>query len=295
MLLNILNIIEKFTQSKSLKDLPDMILTALQEDDMKKTVYDIYEEYQDFMCITDMPEYKIYFKSKGKGLFTHSLDMAAEEYEQVTYNLYVSNVAYDSNVRKEILYHEFTHIYDREFLYNKYRFGKEGKLADINTHPFTEIHAEQVRFLYMLGCKNINDNPKGIAHNTVVWDINGKQLEFYDYLKESKDSIDKIFVQGVDKIKYHHKKTSKAIIGNMVDQLLYYIGALSIYIRYCNYKNDELMNLSNVDACWHVEIDKVIDLYCSNDINTLQKIDIVKTSEIMMCDFVRGAESIGIL
>lgn len=295
MLLNILNIIEKFTQSKSLKELPDMILTALQEDDMKKMVYEIYKEYQDFMCITDMPKYKIYFKSKGKGCLLHSLDMAAEEYEQGTYNLYVSDVAYDSNIRKEVLYHEFTHIYDREFLYNKYRFGKEGKLADINTHPFTEIHAEQVRFLYMLGCKNINDNPKGINHNAVVWDINSRSLAFYDYLKDSKDRIDNVFVQGVDKIKHRHKKISKAIIGNMVDQLLYYIGALSIYIRYCNYKNDELMDLSNVNACWHVETDKVIDLYCNNDITTLQKIDIVKTSEIMMCDFVRCAESIGIL
>lgn len=75
------------------------------------------------------------------------------------------------------------------------------------------------------------------------------------------------------------------------DQLLYYIGALSIYIKYCDYKNDELMDLSNVVDSWHVEI----DLYCNNDIYTLEKIDIIKKSEIRMCDFVKGAKSIGIL
>lgn len=137
-----------------------MVLITSKEDGMKATVYEIYKEYQKFMHITDMPEYKIYIKSKRKSYFLHSLDMACEEYEQGKYYLYVSDVAYDINIKKEILFHEFTHIYDREYLYNKYHFSKEGKLADINIHPFTEIHAEQVRFLYMLGCKDINDNPK---------------------------------------------------------------------------------------------------------------------------------------
>lgn len=295
MLLDILNAMVQSLQPKSLKDLPNMILTLSEEKEMTKTIHDIYEEYQAFMQTPDMPEYQIHFKSKNKNYFSRSLDMACLEYEQGIYHLYFSDDAYNSNIRKEILFHEFTHIYDREYLYNKYRFGRDGRMADINTHPFTEIHAEQVRFLYMLGCKDVNDIPKGIDRNTGVFDINGKQFTFYNYLKEAKDTIDRIFVQEVETIKCQHKKISKAIIENMVNQLLYYIGTLSIYIKYCNYKNGELMDLSNIADCWHVDIDKVIDLYCNNDINTLQKIDIVKKSEIMMCDFVRGAKSIEIL
>lgn len=294
MLLDILNAMTQSLQPKSLKDLPNMVLTLSEEEEMTKTIHDIYEKYQAFMQTTDMPEYQIHFKNRN--CFSRSLDMACIEYEQGIYHLYVSNYAYNSNIRKEILFHEFTHIYDREYLYNKYRFGRDGRMADINTHPFTEIHAEQVRFMYMLGCKDVNDIPKGIDHNNIVFDINGKRFTFYNYLEEiKKGTIDRIFVQGVKKLKRQGKKTSKSIIENMVNQLLYYIGALSIYIKYCNYKNDEFMDLSNVADCWHVEIDKVIDLYCNNDINTLQKIDIVKKSEIMMCDFVRGAEKIGIL
>lgn len=295
MLLNILNAIGQSLQPKSLKDSPDLLLTLQDEKVMKETIYKLYEKYQLFMGITDMPNYEIHFKIKEKNCFSYSLDFACEEYEHGTYHLYVSDVAYDSNVRTEILFHEFTHIYDREYLYNKYRFPREGRMADINTHAFTEIHAEQVRFLYMLGCKTVNNIPDSIDHNIIVSDINGRQSSFYNYLKDYKDRIDKIFVQGVEKIKQKHEKISKETIENMVLQLLYYIGALSIYTKYCSYKSDELMDLSNLADRWHVDIDKVIDLYCNNDINTLQKIDIVKKSEIMMCDFVRGAKAIEIL
>ena len=296
MLLEVLNMIAQSSQPKSLKDVPDMILSLSEEEKMTEVIHDIYEEYQVFMQTTDMPEYQIHFKSKNKSRFSRSLDMACVEYEQGIYHLYISDDVYNSNIRKEILFHEFTHIYDREYLYNKYRFGRDGRMADINTHPFTEIHAEQVRFLYMLGCKDVNDTPKGVDHNTIVYDINGKQFTFYNYFEEiRRGTIDKVFVQGVESVKRQGKKTSKDAIRNVVDQLLYYIGALGIYTKYCNYKNDELMDLSNVADCWYVEIDKVIDLYCNNDINTLQKIDIVKKSEIMMCGFVRGAEKIGIL
>ena len=293
MLLDVLKLISQSAQPKSLKDVPDMILSLSEENEMSKTIHDIYEEYQVFMQTSNLPEYQIHFKRKNK---SRSLDMACVEYEHGVYHLYISDDAYHSNIRKEILFHEFTHIYDREYLYNKYRFGRDGRMADINTHPFTEIHAEQVRFLYMLGCKDVNDTPKEIDHNTIVFDINGKQFAFYKYFEEiRKGTIDKVFVQDVENVKRQGKKTSKDAIRNVVDQLLYYTGALSIYTKYCNYKNDELMDLSNVADCWHVEIDKVIDLYCNNDINTLQKIDIIKKSEIMMCGFVRGAEKIGIL
>ena len=98
MLLEVLNMIAQSSQPKNLKDVPDMILSLSEEEEMTEAIHSIYEEYQAFMQTTDMPEYQIHFKSKNKSCFSRSLDMACVEYEQGIYHLYVSDDAYNSNI-----------------------------------------------------------------------------------------------------------------------------------------------------------------------------------------------------
>lgn len=291
-MLQILKLISKYIQTpQSLKEAPETSLTFLEKETVEKRILEIYKEYQSFMSVNDMPRYKIHFKKKS----VETLELASVEYEDEIYHLYISDVAYNSINIKGILFHEFTHIYDREYLYNKYRFSKDGNLSNIHTHTFTEIHAEQIKFLFMLGLKDINDIQTNISHNTIVYDMDNKESEFYDYLKNFNCMLKDFYFKRIKTINKAYQKTTKDKIGSMVDKLLYYIGALSVYGKYCDYKIDELKDLTVIQDTWKVSLNEVIDFYCNNDIYNLKKKDIINTSEIMMCDFVRGAKELQIL
>lgn len=291
-MLQILKLISKYAQiPQTLKEAPETSLTFSEKEAAEKRISEIYEEYQRFMSINDMPRYKIHFKKKS----VETLELASVEYENGMYYLYISDVAYNSINIKGILFHEFTHIYDREYLYSKYRFSKDGNKSNIHTHTFTEIHAEQIKFLFMLGLKDINDTSTNINHNSIIYNMEDKQSSFYDYLKNYNEMLKDFYSKRINVIKKSYQKTSKDKIGSMVDKLLYYIGALSVYVKYCDYKIDELKELNAIQDTWKVSLNEVIDLYCNNDIYTLKKIDIINTSEIMMCDFVRGAKELQIL
>ena len=291
-MLQILKLISKYIQTpQSLKEAPETSLTFPEKEMAEKRILKIYEEYQRFMSVNDMPRYKIHFKKKS----IETLELASVEYEDEIYHLYISDVANNSINIKGILFHEFTHIYDREYLYGKYRFSKDGNKSNIHTHAFTEIHAEQIKFLFMLGLKDINDTSNNIHHNAMIYNMEDKQSPFYDYLKNYNEKLKDFYSKRINVIKKSYQKTTKDKIGSMVDKILYYIGALSVYVKYCEYKIDELKDLNAIQDIWKVSLNEVIDLYCNNDIYTLNKSDIINMSEIMMCDFVRSAKELQIL
>ena len=102
---------------------------------------------------------------------------------------------------------------------------------DSKTHRYTpvhlEIHAEQVRFLYMLGCKTISDVPQNVSHNSIIYDLNGNQITFYDYLHTLRERIINEYV-----VKIQESKTETiqfSIIDSLVNKICYYIGALTVY------------------------------------------------------------------
>lgn len=287
-------------QEKEIKDSPNMRLSSADMGNMEQTIGSIYNEYQEFICIgqddkvKEMPAYKLHFKQ-----YNQDLGLAAVEYEDGIYHLYVSDKTYKSKERTGILFHEFTHIYDREFLYNKWKLSKDTKLGNVNMHIYTEIHAEQIRLLSMLGCNTIDEIDIKVDYNRVIQNMEGKEVSFYEYLKGFRKQLIKCTDEG-KKIALYKGKINEIGLRSLIDKIAYYIGALSIYVKYCNYGVDELKDLSYLSDFWERDMEvfrtsvvcnlsDLVNLYCNKDIKNLCKNEICDSGTLLMHNWKKNA------
>lgn len=285
MLMQLLYEISNHVQGiNNLCDIPDLDLPTDAKKQIENIIAEAYTDYQAFIK-TPMPQYNLHIKPQ------HGLEFASTEYiKGVGHNLYISDTLLKAPHRKEILYHEFTHIYDKEYLDKTYAY----RMGDSKTHRYTpvhlEIHAEQVRFLYMLGCKTISDVPHNVTPHSIIYDLDGNQVEFYDYLHTIKERIIKEFVDKPSK----NKRISDSALENMINKICYYIGALTVYQKYCDYKLDDVMDLSIISDFWNINIGTIIDFYCNHDIHrptmkTIPKIKIADMGNILMFELPKKA------
>lgn len=197
----------------------------MQEVKTKTQVNKAYEEYQEFMKVSGMPKYNfIYSNQKGS-------TVAEAIYDNNRYNLIVANTlgtVYKAGA-KGILIHEFTHIYDEEELTRTYGISHEDRNIQ---YVYKEVHAEQIKALYLLGCKTFDDLD-GINVNSETF-LYGKNLyNIHDYLLEYK----KEFIQIIDKIEFAKSTNTKIDLvefNNLLNRIFYYIGTASVYLKYCN-------------------------------------------------------------
>ena len=160
----------------------------LQEAKLKMQIDKAYIDYQQFMKIEKLPQYKfIYTNQKG-------MTIAEMRYDKQQYNLIVADTLADNHKEevRAILYHEFTHLYDEEMFVKLYGFSH----MDRNTpYVYKELHAEQVKTLFLLGCKTIDDLQSINIENKSFF-LNGGIYNIYDYLmvykEEFLDTIKKI-------------------------------------------------------------------------------------------------------
>lgn len=286
MLMEILYAISNHKQGiKGLPDMPDLNLPTDTKQQIESLIAEVYTNYQEFIE-APLPQYIPHIKSQ------HGLELASTEYINDRHNLYISDTLLKLPHRTEILFHEFTHIYDKEHLDKAYAYRKGTNKANRYTHVHLEIHAEQVRFLYMLGCKTISDIPQNVTHKSIIYDLDGKQTTFYDYLHTMKNCIIKEYVTKIQASK--RKIIYASTIGNMIDKIAYYIGALTVYQKYCDYKLDDVMDLSIISDFWNINIGTIIEFYCSHDIHrpTMQiipKIEIANMGDIFMYELPKKA------
>jgi hypothetical protein len=196
-----------------------------QEAITKTQVDKAYIEYQQFMKTSNMPKYKfIYSNQKGTTI-------AETRYENNMYNLIIADTVrttYKAGAQGT-LFHEFTHIYDEEQLANAYGFSHD----DRNTpYVYKELHAEQVKSLFLLGCKTIDDienvNPenKQFLYKQNLYTI-------YEYLLEYKiELINNITM--IETAKETNTKINMCEFNNIINRIFYYIGTASVYLKYCD-------------------------------------------------------------
>lgn len=287
MLLEVLTALtEGFQPPQSLKDTPNMKISFAKKMEFENGIYDIYKEYQLFMETSDMPDFNLYFKVQ------HGLELASTEYvKEQGHNLYISDAIFKESNKKARLFHEFTHIYDKEYLDKMYGFTKGASRSDRCTHVYTEIHAEQIRFMYMLGCKTVTDIPKNITHNTIICDLYGEEKTFYDYLKNYKTEMERHYIKDVKKQILKGNTLNESAVEGMVNKICYYIGALTVYQRYCDYRIDDVVNLSSLSDYWNIDIEKIIEFYCTHDlykptISTLGKSEMSDVGDILMYNLI---------
>lgn len=229
-----------------------------------------YTDYQRFMCISDMPDF---------GLIYHRLnpiDKAEEYYQCEMYMLNVYNGAYNDKL-KATLFHEFTHIYDDELFIKKHCISN----SDNNKRKkwvYKEIHAEQIKTLYLLGNNTICDIPT-IDHNTIIRGMRNEKISFHDYCIEYRDELNKI----IDIMKSLQKGVFKMSLKQCcqdVNYILYYIGIASIYNRYCRYDIDTVLDLSYVANYLGQGINRLLEIYCNNNIEDIPKGTIIESGNI---------------
>lgn len=210
----------------------------IQEVKTKAQVDKAYEEYQEFIKVSEMPKYKFkYVNQKGTTI-------AEERYENDTYYLIVANTLCTADYKaaaKGILFHEFTHILDEEELSQMYGISHE----DRNTpYVYKEVHAEQIKALHLLGCKTIEDT-ESIDKERVSFQYNKKLYNIYDYLIEYQHELR----GNIKQIENAVQKSTKININefnNILNRIFYYVGVSSIYLKYCDVNAYEELDIKDV-------------------------------------------------
>lgn len=262
---------------KILVRMPSFILNAIRPfKQIFKKANSYYADYQKFMGISDMPEF---------GLIYHRLNpvgRATEDFGSCGCDMYILNLnngAYNKKL-KATLFHEFTHIYDDELFIKKHRIGNTD-IGNRRKYVYEEIHAEQVKILYMLGCKIITDISK-IDHNTMLLGIRNKMVTFHDYCIEYRDELN----AKIDIMK--SLQNSNGIFSMSIEKcnqninfILYYIGTISIYKKYCTYDIDNVMDVSYITDYLGQGIKRLVEIYCTDtDMEDIPKGTIIESSYI---------------
>lgn len=238
-----------------------------------KKTNNCYAEYQNFMCTSGMPEYGLIYRRLNPS------DKAEEYYDCGMYMLNVYNGAYTKKL-KAILFHEFTHIYDDELFIKKHCISNNDNTKR-KKWVYKEVHAEQIKTLCMLGFKTINDIPP-IDHNTIIKGMRNKKITFHDYCIEYRDELNK----KIDIMKSLQNggvfKMSLGQCNQNINYILYYIGIISVYKKYCTYDIDNVMDLSYVADYLGQDINRLLEIYCNNNIEEIPKGIIIESGDIRM-------------
>lgn len=301
MILDILSSICKLITPKHITECPDVKMNLVTRSKLEKEIHTVFNEYKKFMNIDQshpyvqhMPEYKLFLKQ-----YTKFVAEGAVKYQDGIYQLYISEGVFQDGLKKDILFHEFSHIYDREYLYAKWKFPKEPLHADY-THIYTEIHAEQVRFLYVLGAANIDESIQKITHNTKVLSLAGEEKEFYVCLSDLKKDII-LYSNKFKKVQLEKKKLNDAPFECITDKIAYFIGAFSVYQNFCKHKLDDLLDFGEITDFWEKDIriydkqsvqnlQQLIGLCCSKELEQLSKSEISDIGTLLMHNWYANAK-----
>lgn len=199
---------------------------------LENIVNNYYNDFQKYMSIKNMESYVLDINKMGY--------VMAETIKKdgVRYLFLNKGFANDLLSGKKIerwkigiLYHEFTHIADDGILERvgvpiskKYMY-----------RPYTEYHAEFIRTLHLFGICPFPDNKTEILHTDKI-DSQYGNTSIFDYLKKMKTGyINDIDIEKMDDM--------NSFI-SYFDRLCYYLGAASVYRIFCDYKLNEIMDIT---------------------------------------------------
>ena len=229
----------------------------IQEVKTKTQVDMVYREYQKFMQTSNMPSYIFrYVKQNGTTI-------AEERFENNKYNLIIADTLCTTykDAAKGILFHEFTHIFDEEELVNVYGFSHD----DRNTpYVYKEIHAEQIKTLYLLGCKNIDDlggidkDRGSFQHKKSLYDIHDYLIECQKELRENIDLI--------ENARQSNTKIDVYEFNNILNRIFYYIGTSSIYLKYCDESAYDELDIKDVWNYYGYNMNVLLKAFTENEL-----------------------------
>lgn len=203
-------------------------------EELYKIIGKLYKEYQAYLNIKDLEDYVIEIKpAKEMGnVIASTIKKDCIRYlflhEFLASNL-LSSVAEHWEIG--VLFHEFTHIADDKIL----EINHVPQSKKYIYQPYIEYHAEFIKTLYMFDMQPFNNRIK-ISHTEKINSQFG-YISIYDYVVKAKEGY-------VGDINTNKKNDMQCYI-SFFDRLSYFLGAASVYRICCDYKLDEIMDISS--------------------------------------------------
>lgn len=202
---------------------------------LDKIVKKYYKEYQLHMHIDYMEDYILDIKpvAEMKNALAETIKTNGKRYLFLN-EQFAEDLLLDRGIEKweiGVLFHEFTHIADDRIL----EMGGISETKKYIVRPYKEYHAEFIKTLYMFGIHQFPNNRIKIPHTEKIVSPYG-YVSIYDYMINIKDG----YVADIDV----NKMDDMLAYMSYFDRLSYYLGTASVYRICCDYKLDEIMDIS---------------------------------------------------
>lgn len=202
---------------------------------LDKIVKDFYKEYQSYMKLDYMEEYKLDTKSAEDMRFTIAETKKKDGIRFLFLNkVFANDLLSGKKIERwkiGVLFHEFTHIADDRILeMNNISLRKK-----YIYRLYTEYHAEFIKTLYMFGIYPFPDNRTEISYTNKINSQYGC-ISIYDYLIKIKNG----YADDIDISKINDMQSYISFF----DRLSYYLGTASVYRIFCRYDLEGIMDIS---------------------------------------------------
>ncbi|MDP4132613.1 MAG: hypothetical protein Q8882_01210 [Bacillota bacterium] len=162
----------------------DTVSCENTEKDIINAVRKIYIQYQEFMNVKDLPEFKVEFFNvlEEKSPLCASVRLPSDTTDEYVLNISVDYIKLMQERSVPILYHEFTHILDHETILN----DQDHSVRRRRLILYTEFHATIMQMKNATGFKN-NDESKLLTLQSKIMKYEN-DIRIYKYLKDDLDS-----------------------------------------------------------------------------------------------------------
>lgn len=146
-----------------------------RESRIRKLIRTIYEEeYFSFMNCNGLPRFQINFDQKNPRISMMIIPKVKGEDYILKTNISFTEIM--QNNARSLLFHEFTHIYDRELLLEECSWGEKGLLLGL----YTEFHATIIQMKIAIGFQSESENTS-FTSSAMINDA-FDEMSFLDYI-----------------------------------------------------------------------------------------------------------------
>lgn len=199
-----------------------------------------YAKYQIFIGDNNIPKYKVNFIDSTKNKVSYSMEVLTQK------NPMILNVNMGFLVGKNgkhcqpNLYHEFTHMWDCNNLFQDRDYKERKSVLSL----YTEYHASQIEFLRFMEFETINQN-KSIDHNDKFHEFD-KEVTVFEFYNERCQLLS-------ESVNNYKADISTSNYKTIIDSYMYVFGVKSIYDKYI-----DIVELPSVDSIFH---ENIMNLY----------------------------------
>lgn len=192
-----------------------------------------YDEFKHYLYIEELDKLKIELVLGNSNIMSQTIKVNGIRYLRLN-SAFLDDINNSKKLEKwkiGVLFHEFTHIADDVIIEST---GVPKTKQYIYT-PYREFHAEQIKTLYLFGIHPFVNGSLKVDELQEIDSQYGK-TNIFEYVMKTKAG----YCKDVDVDNMNDMETYI----QYYNMLCYYLGIASVYISFCDYKNDEVLDIS---------------------------------------------------